>query len=394
MTTSADIVSTLFAHGMILGRTTTNPYSTALTAQTKEGCKNPNCKARDPSTHTTENCYWPGGGKEGQFPANFGQRFKVNMAVSSPKTAHFALSARIPRTLGQSGIIIGTITNINPKHCLDVAINDHDGHQIDHINSEPDIIPDTSDAPPDPPLTPQSTSHCMSASVGEQLLNPLTAVNEIEHIIINHPIRDHHDFDLHGQVINTTSAKSIPQSYRHTTILLEPTDDIFDDTSSTDDEIGRGRNKIGGVWEIKDMGEIRSARLPVTLPALLQNDNNNPSPLPHLHELDNTINHQPTITAPTTRERQLAATNPTVITIDHLVHRNRLKMTNSTITKPYVNSANPYPFTNRVTPLTNSTVSTMPLSSNGTTIYANFFTLYLPNHTHAGYSLETIILAS
>jgi hypothetical protein len=28
----------------------------------------------------TENCYWPGGGKEGQFPPNFGQRTRVNAA--------------------------------------------------------------------------------------------------------------------------------------------------------------------------------------------------------------------------------------------------------------------------------------------------------------------------
>ena len=78
MTTSADIVSTLLAHGMILTREmktnfTTNSTTTVLAACTGEGCENPNCKAKDQSTHTMENCYWPGGGKEGQFPANFGQ---------------------------------------------------------------------------------------------------------------------------------------------------------------------------------------------------------------------------------------------------------------------------------------------------------------------------------
>jgi hypothetical protein len=95
LTSSADIISTLLAHGMILGRqtTTTNSTSTALAAHTNEGCKNPNCKAKNPSTHTTENCYWPEGGKEGQFTANFGQRSKANIATSSP-SKHFALSAR------------------------------------------------------------------------------------------------------------------------------------------------------------------------------------------------------------------------------------------------------------------------------------------------------------
>ena len=113
MATSADIVSTLLAHGMILGREskttiTTNSSTTALAAHTNEGCKNPDCKAKDRSTHTTDNCYWPGGGKEGQFPANFGQRSKANITISSPssQTEHFVLLACTPETPGQSGVLI------------------------------------------------------------------------------------------------------------------------------------------------------------------------------------------------------------------------------------------------------------------------------------------------
>ena len=110
MTTAADIVSTLLAHGMILGRGfTTNSTSTALATHTNisEGCKNPDCKAKDRSTHKTEDCYWPGGGKEGQFPANFGQRHtKANITVTSDSPSqHFVLSARILETPGQSGIL-------------------------------------------------------------------------------------------------------------------------------------------------------------------------------------------------------------------------------------------------------------------------------------------------
>ena len=122
MTTSADIVSTLLAHEMIiLGReaTTTDhssPTTLLVAAQTNsEGCKNPNCKAKDRSTHTTENCYWQGGGKEGQFPSNFGQRStpskaNITVASSSPsqQAKHFALSARlrVPETPGQSEVLI------------------------------------------------------------------------------------------------------------------------------------------------------------------------------------------------------------------------------------------------------------------------------------------------
>jgi hypothetical protein len=72
MTTSADIISTLLAHGMILGRgtakvaTTATASNTVLAARTTpaEWCQNPNCKARKRSTHATINCYWPGGGKD------------------------------------------------------------------------------------------------------------------------------------------------------------------------------------------------------------------------------------------------------------------------------------------------------------------------------------------
>ena len=83
MSSSADIISTLLAHGMIIGRDVTNkvttgmsPSNTVLAARTTEGCTNPNCKAKKCSTYTTANCYWPGGGKEGQFPPNLARGTK------------------------------------------------------------------------------------------------------------------------------------------------------------------------------------------------------------------------------------------------------------------------------------------------------------------------------
>ena len=122
MTTSGDIVSTLLSHGIILGRDskskTTTSTSTALAARATEGCTNPNCKAKKRSTHTTSNCYWPGGGKEGQFPPNFGQRSKANAATTNVtpdsvpnltapgQNDTFVLSARVPTISGRSGILI------------------------------------------------------------------------------------------------------------------------------------------------------------------------------------------------------------------------------------------------------------------------------------------------
>lgn len=100
LASSADIVSNLLAHGMILDREnkekpTSGISNTALVARGTEACTNPNCKAKKRSTHTLSNCYWPGGGKEGQFPPNFGQRLKANAASVAPSatTDHFVLSA-------------------------------------------------------------------------------------------------------------------------------------------------------------------------------------------------------------------------------------------------------------------------------------------------------------
>ena len=123
---SADMISTLSAHAMILDLHTkpANSPNTALAARTNDSCTNPNCKAKKCSTHTMLNCYWPGGGKEGQFPPNFGQRSKANTATTNSTTTTptnsvttisttsqletFALLARIPNTpaSGRSRILI------------------------------------------------------------------------------------------------------------------------------------------------------------------------------------------------------------------------------------------------------------------------------------------------
>src|ERR1700678_1456362 len=122
MATSADIISTLLAHGergsSAKATTSTDDSSTVLAARTTEGCTNLNSKAKRCSTHTTSNCYWPGGGKEGQFLPNFGQRAKANTVNIAPavnttstpdKVEHFALSARIPNAPGKSGILINHV---------------------------------------------------------------------------------------------------------------------------------------------------------------------------------------------------------------------------------------------------------------------------------------------
>jgi hypothetical protein len=77
---------------------TSSSSNTALAATMTNACSNPNYKAKKCSTHTTANCYWPGGGKEGQFPPNFGQRSKANIVHTTytDTTEYFVLSACIP----------------------------------------------------------------------------------------------------------------------------------------------------------------------------------------------------------------------------------------------------------------------------------------------------------
>ena len=113
MSSSADVIATLLAHAMILDRgnqskPTSNTSNTVLAARTNDTCTNPNCKAKKRSTHSTANCYWPGGGKEGQFPPNFGQRARANVTSSgNVNTEHFVLSARIADTPGNTEVIVG-----------------------------------------------------------------------------------------------------------------------------------------------------------------------------------------------------------------------------------------------------------------------------------------------
>jgi hypothetical protein len=107
MECSADIVLTLLAHRMIFkrreqGKPTSKSSSTVLAAQTGNTigpCENPGCKAKKQSIYATKDCYWLGGGKEGQFPPNFRQKARANAATATcHEHKHFMLSAQIKDT--------------------------------------------------------------------------------------------------------------------------------------------------------------------------------------------------------------------------------------------------------------------------------------------------------
>lgn len=75
-------------------------------------CSNPGCKACDKTKHTSDNCYWPGGGKEGQFPPNFSHQRRANHAAApapANMTCHFVLAAHsmtVEADMDENGITI------------------------------------------------------------------------------------------------------------------------------------------------------------------------------------------------------------------------------------------------------------------------------------------------
>ena len=184
LTSPADIVSIILAHSMILDRghgnqPTSNPSNTALAAQGPEGCTNPRCKAKMRGTHTTANCYWPGGGKKGQFPPNFGQRSKVNSATlsSHETTQHFALSARISKQ-SRNSYTASEILIEDPderSHHISPTMGDHIPlfdtldilDTLDNIHTIDDridiVVLDVRD-PSTPDFTPTSAKACTGTS--------------------------------------------------------------------------------------------------------------------------------------------------------------------------------------------------------------------------------------
>ncbi|KAJ7108288.1 hypothetical protein C8R44DRAFT_744229 [Mycena epipterygia] len=82
---------------------TTSTSTAFSTFAPKRRCTNPQCKAINKTSHVLENCYWPGGGKEGQFPPGFGNKRhgpQANQASTSTGSAveppvHHVLMARV-----------------------------------------------------------------------------------------------------------------------------------------------------------------------------------------------------------------------------------------------------------------------------------------------------------
>ena len=88
MTRSRDVIAALTTHWdrIVLQKQKAGISATAMQAQLKQRlvCINPNCRR---SGHAIKNCYWKGGGKEGQFPPNFRNKGKTPKTPSSDSPA-------------------------------------------------------------------------------------------------------------------------------------------------------------------------------------------------------------------------------------------------------------------------------------------------------------------
>jgi hypothetical protein len=114
---SVDVINRLMIHWNHVDRSKSavNPAMvvTALQTDVKQShnqlqCANPNCRHQG---HTIINCYWRGGGKEGQFPPGFGQHGGVHNSASQNTTSTTNTSS-----------VTAALTNVSPTSELTLAL--------------------------------------------------------------------------------------------------------------------------------------------------------------------------------------------------------------------------------------------------------------------------------
>ena len=111
-TTTAALISTLRTHWIRI-RQRDVPASTALQVKMKPSnfwlqlqCSNPKCGHHG---HVIADCYWPGGGKEGQFPVGFGKRGGGNTGTGGSTPV-----AAIANTGTEASYVLAVITDFPP----------------------------------------------------------------------------------------------------------------------------------------------------------------------------------------------------------------------------------------------------------------------------------------
>lgn len=106
--TSVDLISKLNFHWARIGRNASMSKGgiTALTANSKPAssrsvlqCTNPKCSRHG---HLIKDCYWEGGGKEGQFPAHFRKKVIVNTPQAKTAQANAAVAPTVTAAIADA----------------------------------------------------------------------------------------------------------------------------------------------------------------------------------------------------------------------------------------------------------------------------------------------------
>jgi hypothetical protein len=128
--TSVELISKLNFHWARVGRATSTAKGgiTALATNTKSSsksqsplqCTNPKCGRRG---HIIDNCYWEGGGKEGQFPAHFRKKVVVNTPAANTSSAAPSVTAALA-SADQNTVTERTYTILMADASEEVIISD------------------------------------------------------------------------------------------------------------------------------------------------------------------------------------------------------------------------------------------------------------------------------
>ncbi len=155
--------------------------STALAATGRRHCTNPNCEAKDCSSHWVIDCYWEGGGKEGQFPPGFGQRKKPHQPQANQTTTN----TPNPPTTSHT-VLVAQSTGENWNSSVFVMFHNEDG---------PEDIP--------PLKNISSCNSCPIVFVVDAPLSDVAAVSPLTFLdsgANNHFFRDRRDFTKYESV--------------------------------------------------------------------------------------------------------------------------------------------------------------------------------------------------
>ncbi|KAF9039469.1 hypothetical protein BDZ89DRAFT_1129363 [Hymenopellis radicata] len=185
--------------------------TTAFAATGKRHCTNPNCKAKDRGSHWIIDCYWEGGGKEGQFPANFGRAKKQSQPQANQTTA----STPAPTPPSTSHVVLAAWSDgTDWDSSISVAFEEDDDDPPITLTSPPSCVCPvafTVDAP---------TADTAAVSRTFEGTNPTISLTFLDSGASDHFFRDRRDFTEYESVPYRTGSSALASEGDFSTVLL------------------------------------------------------------------------------------------------------------------------------------------------------------------------------